>query len=369
MKTFIKKVLIHLSIPILFVGYVIYVGFSQNLHITEFPKKRLLIGEPYNENYLKYYKWQTSLDSIDLIAVGSSRVLQFKSEFFSVPFFNLGYLVGTPRQTLELIKAKRIKGKTIIISLDQWAFNTEWSSKQPDFSVPVEPNFLKSCFADARLKDVVTFKVFPTINSRETNILKIGAGANISLDGVINDGSYYYGKIFQGLLTNNGKLVGEDYQFSNTIKRINKGIRRFEYGKVCDQTALDDFEELVKYNIKQGNNVVYFFPPFAPTIQKLIKTDNYSYMGDASTKIAKISNNYNVSFYDFTFLKSTDDMYIDGFHGSAEVYYNIAKSMGLSTKGCIFRNHYETNMEDDLSVERSKFFSSSKLSQAPKSSN
>jgi hypothetical protein len=342
--------------PLLFLGYLIFIGYVHNLNIKKYTGKTILIGEPYNENYIKWYKWQKNIVDIDIIAIGSSRVLQFKSEFFSKPFFNLGYLVGTPKQTLQLIQEIKIKNKTIIISLDQWAFNAAWGCCESDFIKPIEPNFLRSSISPGRLKDILAFKVSPFINSADNNILKIGAGANISLDGITADGSYYYGKKYHGLLTNNRQLIGEDYQFFNTIDRIKKGDRRFQYGTESYQTALDEFEDLVKYNIEKGNNVVYFFPPFAPTIQNLLKTNNYIYISDASVKIKRISDKYKVDFFDFTFLESKDEMYIDGFHGGSELYYNLLKLMGLSIKNCNFQNRYETSTDRDLSLEREKIF-------------
>jgi hypothetical protein len=338
-------------------------GFNHNLHINKFSVQNFLIGEPYYENHMKWYKWQKNIDNVDLIAIGSSRVLQFKSEFFSSPFFNLGYLVGTPKQTFQLIKEKKIKNKTIIIALDQWAFNKEWSNNNKNFIKPSKPDFIKASISAGRLKDAIKFKISPFLYSPKSNILKIGAGAKLSLDGITNDGSYYYGKIYQGLLTNNKELIGIDYKFSNTIKRIKKGDSRFQYGKICDQTALDNFEELVKYNIDQGNIVIYFFPPFAPTIQNLLKGNRYSYILDASNKIAQIAKKHKVTFFDYTFLKSIDEMYIDGFHGGAEIYYNIAKDMGLNTKECTFINYFETKSDKDYINERIKFFTSYKSNQ------
>ena len=358
MRTFINKIFLHLSIPLFIIGYLIFMGYSHNLHIKRFPQTKFIIGEPYTPNHIKWYKWQKKLDKIDLIAIGSSRVLQFKSDFFTKPFFNLGYLVSTPKQTLELIKAKRIQNKTIIISIDQWAFNREWAKDQGEFINPSEPNFLKTSISAGRLIDILKFKIFPTSNSNY--ILKIGAGANVSLDGMTSDGSYYYGKIYHGLLTNNQKLIGEDYHFLNTIDRIKKGDRRFQYGIECYQEALDDFEDLVKYNLRSGNRVIYFFPPFPPTIQKLLKGENYQYIVDASKKISQIAKKNNVIFVDYTFLKSTDEMYIDGFHGGAELYFNIAKSMGLNTKDCQFINHFETNNDSIFYKERIRSFNSYK---------
>lgn len=367
MRVFINKVSLHSIIPIFILGYLIFMGYSHNLHVTRFSEKDFIIGEPYNKNYIKLFKWQKNIDEVDLVAIGSSRVLQFKSEFFADSFFNLGYLVGTPKQTLELIRDKKIHNKTIIISLDQWAFNKEWAKNQGAFIKPSQTSFFKSSVSAGRLIDIIKLKLLPIQNS--SDILKIGAGANISLDGIISDGSYYYGKIYHGLLTNNQNLVGEDYNFSNTIERIKQGNRRFEYGTECDLIALKDFEDLVRYNKQNGNRVIYFFPPFAPTIQNLLKSENYTYIAQSAEKINQIAKENNVSFFDYTFMKSTDAMYIDGFHGGARLYYEIAKSFGINIKDCQFKNNYETDNDSLLSKERVTLFNSSKSNQTRQGSN
>jgi hypothetical protein len=356
MRKFVVKFFLHASIPLIILGYLIVLGFMDNLHITNIQHENVLIGEPYNESYFKWYKWQRNIDNIDLLAIGSSRVLQFKSDFFIDSFFNLGYLVATPKQTLQLIQEKQIKNKKIVISLDQWSFNSEWSSGKTDFIAPSEPSFWRSCICSERVMDILTFKITLFKRTSQSQILKIGAGANVSLDGITSDGSYYYGKKYHGVLTNNEELIGQDYHFLNTIDRISKGNRRFQYGKECDESAIEDVEKLIKYNFENGNSVIYFFPPFPPKVQKFLKSDKYSYIQDASRKIKQISKMYNVVFHDYTFFESSDDMYIDGFHGGTELYYQLANSMGLNTRDCLFKNQFETIADSMLFKERLEFF-------------
>lgn len=370
MTIFFIKLFKSIFAPLLLFCYMVYLGFVLNLHQLNSEHKRLLIGEPYNENYIKFYKWNRDIDSISIIAIGSSRVLQFKSEFFNESFFNLGYLVGTPKQTLELIKHKNLKNKTLIISLDQWAFNSNWSKESSNFVTPENPSFFRSSFSNNRLIDVLKFKIRPNFkNICNSDLLKIGAGATMALDGVINDGSYYYGKTYHGLLNDNKELIGEDYLFKNTKDRIKNGNRRFEYGFFCDPKALNDFQDLVQYNKKMGNTVYYFFPPFAPSVQRELSNPNYHYIQDAIKKVSKISENHNVKFFDFTYFPSADSEYIDGFHGGSHLYYELLKNMGLQTRDCNFLNQYETVNDSALSLERKCFFTSSKTNQNHKDSN
>jgi hypothetical protein len=116
MRRFIIKSIVVLSLPILLLVYAFLIGVNENLHVADYDKKEVfLIGEPYQDNYSRYFKSSVNLDSIKVLAIGTSRVLQFKKEFFKESFFNLGYLVRTPSQTLKLIKHYDLRNKILII--------------------------------------------------------------------------------------------------------------------------------------------------------------------------------------------------------------------------------------------------------------
>lgn len=368
MKKFILKLLISSIVPIFLLIYIMFTGFNHNLHMTKLKIYPVLIGEPYSEEYFKWYKWQKNLDNIEIITVGSSRVLQFKDYFFSESFFNLGKIANTPKEILKLITIKGIKNKTLLISLDQWHFNKEYNSSNWSFTEPFEPNFFKTSINNNRVYDILTLKIYPIIHN-DNHIIKIGASAFFGVNGMKGDGSFYYGNSIHGLLTKNNELIGEDYNFSNTIDRIKKGDMNFKFGTICDQKTIKDFEDLVIYNKQNGNRAIYFFPPFAPTIQNLLKSENYKYIAQSSEKINQIAKENNVLFIDYTFMKSTDAMYHDGFHGGAKLYYEIAKSFGINIKDCQFKNNFETNNDSLLSKERVRFFNSSKSNQTRQGSN
>ena len=67
-----------------------------------------------------------------------------------------------------------------------------------------------------------------------------------------------------------------------------------------------------------------------------------------------LAKNLNVPFYDFTFLKSEDNMYVDGFHGGALIYYQIATSMGIKTKQTSFINKFEISSDSFYISDRNK---------------
>lgn len=357
MKKFLIKLLITAFVPLVFCTYVLLCGV--NHHLTTLPPNNqpFILGEPYEEGYAKYFKFNKNVSEYPLLAIGSSRVLQFKSEFFVDSFFNLGYMVGTPKQTLQLIEKKNIRNKTIIISLDQWAFNSDWlKNNHSNFTIPQKPNIIKTAFLRERVYDVLTGKIHPFPPYSSTRLVKIGGAAFFAIDGVINDGSHYYGKIIHGILNDCPELIGKDANFKNTLARIKKGENRFQFGETCDEQAISDLAQLITTNKQRGNKVYYFFPPYAPTIQKLLQQKKYAYISDAAKKIDSLAKLQDVPFYDFTYLTSEDNMYSDGFHAGAYLYYAMATQMGLAVKKVTFINAFELSADSLMIQARKQLF-------------
>ena len=335
------------------------VGKNHNLYKSNntIANSIFIMGEPYSDHLIRGYKYNSNINNVEILAIGASRVLQFKREFFAQSFFNLGYLAETPNQIRELIQDKNIKNKMIIISLDQFEFNLNRKDKSvKHFEKPRKITFLNTFLNNYRIKEILKFNIYPKFDLINSKILKIGAGAHLAMEGIISDGSYYYGKHYQGILSNNKSLLKDDYEFQNTVDRIKNGNERFEYGLICDDSILKDVEKLILTNKSKRNKVIYFFPPFAPKIQKLLKKYKYNYIVDATNKIRNLMCKYNELFFDFTFYNSNDNQYIDGFHGGSKLYYQLIKEMGIEHKDITFINNFELISDSILMKERKCLF-------------
>jgi hypothetical protein len=357
MKRFIIKSIVVLSLPILLLVYAFLIGINENLHVTDYYKKQVfLIGEPHQDNYSRYFKSTVNLDTIKVLAIGTSRVLQFKKEFFKESFFNLGYLVRTPSQTLKLIKQYDLRNKNLIISIDQWTLNPKWQYvNDTTWTVPAMPSFLSTLKIPSRLKALMTLKIVPSFK-RPEGLFLFGSGAHLAAEGTLNDGSFYYGKVYQGRINNQPELIGLDFNFNDTKKRISNGLSPFEWSSIVYDKTLQDIKELVKENNIRGNKVVYFFPPFAPSIQKELKSPHYRYITAAAERVRDICQKNGVGFYDFTNIESTDGMFIDGFHGGAKLYYHLLVNMGIDVNHVLFKNNFETTNDSIYTAHRVNTF-------------
>src|SRR6188474_3306231 len=55
---------------------------------------KYLIGYAYNEDNYGYLKWKTlTRKKCRVVALGSSRVLQFRDRMFDAPFYNAGFTI------------------------------------------------------------------------------------------------------------------------------------------------------------------------------------------------------------------------------------------------------------------------------------
>ena len=102
MKLFLKNILIVCIPTAAVLCYILIIFFTHNLHQlyeSDINDKKIILGEPYNDNLIRHYKLNRSIDDYEMLAIGSSRVLQFSHEMFPQKFFNLGYTVMNVRQT------------------------------------------------------------------------------------------------------------------------------------------------------------------------------------------------------------------------------------------------------------------------------
>lgn len=363
MKNFLKRLLI-VSLPLL--ALLFYVGiifYRQNLYlfyVGNHTPERIIIGEPYFTELAGHYKKSRNLDDYKVLAVGSSRVLQFSAEMFEEPFFNLGYGVGSVAQIRQFIEDRNIRGKKLIISIDQWALNSNWPNVH-DEGVPSNDIYKASVLLNkTKLRDILTGKVYPFSRkdlADQFGYTLVGSGANQALDGFVDDGSYYYGKVYEGRLTNQPALVGPDFQFADTKKRIASSTARFESGSIADTAALREIERLIRSNLARNNELYLFFPPFAPSVYaEMVKTGKYTYIPLAAKQVAELCESSGVKFFDFTNIGQSDTDFIDGFHAGKKLYYTMLMNMGIATREIAFLNQFESDADSTLSEMRASFF-------------
>lgn len=373
MRKFIAKTLaFSLPVIMLFLIPVVYLYASgenfRSIDETIESGKNYLIGYAYNEgnySYLKYKELQSE-HVYSVVALGSSRILQFRRKMFTTPFYNAGYTISSISDFVPFIETnlKTKKPEILLISLDQWMFNENWDNLslysksnrawKPSFrkypTIPIIRNVWSDLF-----KGKFGLNVFG--NSQSTReLVKMGLNSRALSTGFCKDGSIYYGSQINKLINNDSTAA--DYGYEDTHKRMQSGNRLFEHGTHVNEKALLVLNDFLEYCAQNNIHVVAIIPPFANEVRVNIKSyGKHTYMDSLYSKTNKHFLNYGFELWDMSDLRtynSGDNETIDGFHGSEVSYLKMI--IYMIENGSILKDY--TNIKElktDLAHKKNNY--------------
>jgi len=299
-------------------------------------KKKYLIGYAYNEPNYGYLKWKevTSKPKQNILAVGSSRILQFRAKMFQSSFYNAGYTIISISEFVPFLKSipKSKYPEVLIVNLDQWMFNKRSDPLSSGNPIDKWKNSFRKNASATTLnnvwQDLLTGKygyVSLLKTSGEKGLEKIGLNAAVNDKGFRNDGSIFYGDQITKLMNNDS--TANDYLYNDTYKRIAAGNNKFEYASEVNPKALFELDNLLKFCAVNNIYVVAFLPPYANKVnEKMQQSGNYSYMSKIYPAAVSIFKKYGFELWDMTLLGkygSDDGETIDGFHGGEVTYQKM----------------------------------------------
>ncbi len=299
--------------------------------------RRLLFGPAFSDCTSAYKLRSTLAAQPEILAMGSSRVMPFRSAFFTRRFYNAGganrhidqfspFLARIPREGQPSI---------LIVGLDHYFFNGAWHQREAD---PFErsPRMCTNAlnvvqrgwwrlyldWANGR------FGLGALDAPREFDAIGLSA---MYANGFRNDGSYYYGRLIQH---QDDPRAHHDLGFRDTLARIRTGTARFEYADHLDPKLVADLAEFLQAAAERGMHVVALLPPLAPLINdRLSDTGRYGYMQEIPAAVRPLVEHAGGSFFDFTDIRAlgmTDQNFIDGFHCSERAALMILLRMAES---------------------------------------
>ncbi|PSK94458.1 hypothetical protein [Taibaiella chishuiensis] len=298
---------------------------------------KYIIGYSNNENNYSYLKWHVAADGPKntVMALGSSRVMEFRAKMFDVPFYNLGWAATSLthfQPFLESLPEEKYP-QYLIIGLDQWYFNKNTDSLR---DIPSKEKWKNSFtyFSQASIyrgiySNLLHRKLKLSMLKQRDGVQRIGLNAVMNNVGFLNDGSMYYGDELTKLL--NGDPASFDYKFHLTYDRINSGNRKFEYGSTLNPEAFVILERLLSYCKAHNIKVIAFLAPFSDEIYHYMEqSGNYSYIPKIYPAIKPVFERYNSELYDFTTVSSVnsnDQEVVDGLHGGELTYLKLVIKM------------------------------------------
>jgi hypothetical protein len=338
MNVFIKKTLVFILPLVLLIipPITILWGTGENFRKIEpvlNADARYLIGYAYNESNYQFVKWyKLNHDpKYKVIALGSSRILQFRNQMFDSSFYNAGFTITGIKDFkgfIECIPKSRYPDY-LIINLDQWMFNQyyddlkesvseeKWSAtfnRYPSFQILLDI-----------YSDLFKGKYSLGVLKKDSEVVRIGLNAILNSKGFRNDGSFYYGDQIIKLLNNDPTV--EDYLYRDTFENIRKGDKNFVFGSSINQNALIELERFLTFCQRNHIQVIAILPPFAEKVLELLNSSgNFRYMDGLYDSLKPVFDKYQFELFDYTSIascNSSDNETFDGFHGSEITYMKM----------------------------------------------
>lgn len=259
----------------------------------------------------------------ELLILGSSRVVEIRSQAFNVPTTNAGRAMRNAADGtvfLEDLFSEHVP-KAVLIGLDfVWFVEPNQPNRFADQTAndrKLTRNKIDRVVGAVRGSDIGFAEVFRTIATGRTSnpILdeaSTGLGAALHGRGYRSDGSLFYGNVLSG---NSGEQYW-DYQFRDILDRVVSGRDDFEHDGVIQTSSIDAIENIAELLAESGVQVWFFAPPLAPTVyDRMVGLgDSYEYLFEIDAAM----NEVDVQFFNFTdpdSIQTNDCEFIDGFHG------------------------------------------------------
>ncbi|PRM99032.1 hypothetical protein [Aliarcobacter cryaerophilus] len=324
-------IFLFVSIPSFFI-YKILLNSKEDLTIQEVVKFQLENDAVYNSLDMNTFQYKLELIKHikpKVIALGSSRVMQFREESFNTNFITTGgamnYLNEGYLFLQEMIKIH--KPEIIILGLDLWWFNDNYN--QPNnfnhinkIEVDIK-NKINTTFSRI-LKKELDLNMFFSFKEQNylTNYENIGLNSIKYSNGFRKDGSYHYSLFILGDAKNS------DIKFSNTFNRVDNGSSRFKYGNHISKERVEIFNDILKFTKDNNIKLILFIPPLANEVVE--RMDNLGNKYNFVIEFRNLIKNSNIENYDFhdmrDYYKNSCE-FVDGFHGGDVAYQRILKKM------------------------------------------
>jgi hypothetical protein len=277
-------------------------------------------GSAVHENF---YAYKTSLHEVRrprVVAMGSSRVMQFRQESFQDPFANLGGAMRNVAEGELLARdiVARHRPEVAIIGVDFWWFNPVLDHQAV---FPGHTNYRPPLFQTIVMP--VRWAIQGTIALPKFWQVLIGGG-------------YHEGMPTLGILAAVG---GEGYRpdgsyrlnrrgtFIEALKRVREGRGGFERAAVPDRGRVERFANIVRYLESHGVSVITFVPPLPRAVlDAMDAAGGYGYVSELRRDLFGVSHRH-YDFLDPRTLASPDDEFFDGLHGGEIVYLRILQRM------------------------------------------
>lgn len=260
-----------------------------------------------------------------VVAIGSSRAMQFRADFFvggESTFYGAGGIVERLFDyRLVFRRLVPLKTRRAIVVIDPWHMNEAWRDFAPDAMAPRDYD------GELNRLDILqrSLRVYPDLRAKKLTVGEVfashdvfGINAICHGNGFRRDGSYRYADLLRD------PAGGEDYEFKDTLLRIQTGARRLEWADEPSPRALVELELLAQEWRKNGFEIVVVLAPFAPTVVSAMReSGKLDYVFRLGERMRPVLNRQRIPLIDLTdcgALACEDRDFLDGMHAGSAFY-------------------------------------------------
>lgn len=280
----------------------------------------VLLGLAYSDSTasVKLKVVQTAKPRV--VALGTSRVMLFRSDWFQGSFFNAGgaHVLGDFQKFLDRLTPGG-EPELLIIGVDQHFFNPNWDYPKTDIyqeadrQRPVLWRLFRTW--DKVYVDWLTgkFQIADLTRAYPDGVERVGVRAIVRDTGFRNDGSQQFDR---------SEAHTED------LVDIERGAGVYVRGNSLSDRAFAELESFLSHCQRRGIYVAGFLPPYSPPVYDALEKQRgeYAFAFALADRLRPIFERYDFAFEDFTDparFHMEDKGFVDGRHGSERAYQHL----------------------------------------------
>lgn len=338
---FFKKVfLLLLPVFVIFIFPIfVEVKSGETLSLSTVMERQLtthpvLYGAAYSDDTVYYKVNMMQKIQPDIIALGNSKILTMRSEFFAsstLRFYNAGSTTGGIEDFKLFLQKSGVYPKVIIMTVEPLHFSP---------SIQINPQNIEKKFSPvsgfSRLINIVTgpwssiygdyfahkFTIDTLLHASSTDE-RIGLNALVNDSGLRNDGSYHYGNQYSA---DQGKID----RINDTVSFIeNKALPTAS--ATLSPAALSELDAFLAFCAEHNIQVIGYIPPTPHAVVEAYKKyPSYDYVFHIYENTNPIFQKYNFrvfDFFDMATLNVPDTDAVDGYHTDEKVMVQVLIQM------------------------------------------
>jgi len=296
----------------------------------------ILFSLAYSSVNKTYKKMLLQEREAEIVALGSSRVGQFRNQFFLAPekFANASNAAVDIQEMTDFVRNLDPDSsvRLLIVGFDQRHFD-------PHDHLPSEVEHVtlfervKNILSGQWKKVYVDYMhhkfTLTQLSRAQAESADVGVLALINKNGFLPDGSYYEGKII-GDAARLEVLSAAIVEERSKLERVQ---RQFQYQGPASEESREKLRTFLEVCRDRHIDVIAILPPYAPALypQRATDADAPGFAGDElSRSLADVFAEFNVQLFDYSNARTVgiqDSEFADILHGTDKAYLRILIDM------------------------------------------